>query len=80
MPPRKTVCWKAGGNEVPGTVWLPFSLPKNAQFLLPMATGRRGGSIDCCLSEEELRQQPHAGGLFVVEPGVCGLPADEYAG
>jgi len=32
------------------------------------------------LSEAEKAQQPHAGGLFVAEPGVRGVAADKYAG
>ena len=32
------------------------------------------------LDAEALARHPHSGGLFVVEPGVCGLPADEYGG
>lgn len=32
------------------------------------------------LSEAKLRQQPHAGGLFVCRPGVTGTPANAYGG
>lgn len=32
------------------------------------------------LTEEQLRDQPHAGSLFAVSPGVAGLPANEYGG
>lgn len=32
------------------------------------------------LSESELRDQPQAGGLFRVRPGVCGVEASEFAG
>ena len=32
------------------------------------------------LSEAEKAQQPHAGGLFVAEPGVRGVAADKYEG
>jgi hypothetical protein len=32
------------------------------------------------LTPKALAAQPHAGGLFCIEPGVCGLPANEYAG
>ena len=38
-------------------------------------TTARGG-----LSEEDLRTQPHAGGLFSVKPGVRGVAAFEFAG
>jgi sugar lactone lactonase YvrE len=32
------------------------------------------------LSAAQLAEQPHAGGLFVVEPGVAGLPITPFAG
>lgn len=32
------------------------------------------------LTEDQLRDQPHAGSLFAVSPGVVGLPSHEYAG
>jgi len=41
---------------------------------LYVTTAREG------LDEEALARQPHAGGLFVVEPGVRGLPAVPYGG
>jgi len=41
---------------------------------LYITTARHG------LTEEQLRDQPHAGSLFAVRPGVVGLPAHEYAG
>jgi sugar lactone lactonase YvrE len=32
------------------------------------------------LSEAQLAEQPHAGGLFAIEPGVAGLPITPFAG
>lgn len=32
------------------------------------------------LDEATLAREPHAGSLFVIEPGVCGLPSFEYGG
>jgi sugar lactone lactonase YvrE len=32
------------------------------------------------LAEAQLAEQPHAGGLFVVRPGVAGLPSTPFAG
>jgi sugar lactone lactonase YvrE len=32
------------------------------------------------LDEMELAEQPHAGGLFVLRPGVAGLPSTPFAG
>ncbi len=32
------------------------------------------------LSDEEKAQEPHAGGLFVAEPGARGIPADKFGG
>lgn len=47
-----------------------------------------GSNLDCLyittarqgLTDDQLRDQPHAGGLFAVSPGVSGLPAREYLG
>jgi sugar lactone lactonase YvrE len=41
---------------------------------LYITTARHG------LTEDQLRDQPHAGSLFAVTPGVPGRPAHEYAG
>lgn len=41
---------------------------------LYVTTARQG------LDEAALAREPHAGGLFVLEPGVCGLAPFEYAG
>jgi sugar lactone lactonase YvrE len=32
------------------------------------------------LDDRELAQQPHAGAVFAIEPGVAGVPAHEFAG
>jgi len=32
------------------------------------------------VDEETLARQPHAGSLFALRPGVCGLPSHEFAG
>ena len=32
------------------------------------------------LDEEALARQPHAGGLFAVRPGVCGMASHEFGG
>ncbi len=37
-------------------------------------------SACCGLSPQELREQPHAGGLFRLRPGVRGLPSHPFAG
>jgi sugar lactone lactonase YvrE len=41
---------------------------------LYITTARQG------LTDEQLREQPHAGSLFALTPGVAGLPAHEYLG
>ena len=41
---------------------------------LYITTARHG------LSDEQLREQPHAGSLFALSPGVAGLASQEYSG
>lgn len=41
---------------------------------LYITTARQG------MNEFQLREYPHAGGVFAIEPGVCGMPAEEFGG
>jgi sugar lactone lactonase YvrE len=72
--------WNPRSGRLLSTVMLPCSKVTSCTFGGPrldrlfVTTVRKG------LDDEALRGQPHAGGLYVVEPGVEGLPMSEYAG
>jgi len=62
------------------TIKLPAARPTSCSFggqelSRLFVTSARDG-----LSEARLAEQPHAGGLFVIEPGVAGLPITPFAG
>lgn len=62
------------------TIELPAARTTSCAFGGPglgqlYVTSARGG-----LSEAQLAEQPHAGALFVIEPGVAGLPITPFAG
>ncbi len=72
--------WNPRTGEWLQTIRLPVARVTSCAFggadldVLYLTSAREG------LSEEQLDAQPLAGGLFRVRPGVCGLPADAYAG
>lgn len=62
------------------TIELPAARTTSCAFGGPgldqlYVTSARGG-----LSAAQLAEQPHAGALFVIEPGVAGLPTTPFAG
>jgi len=67
-------------GQVDRIVEMPVSRVTSCTFGGPeldrlyITTARKG------LDEQELEEQPLAGGLFVLEPGVKGLPAGQYGG
>ncbi len=72
--------WNPADGRLLRTIEFPASAVTACAFggpnldALYVTTARTG------LSPEALAQQPHAGGLFVVYPGVKGVPAYEFAG
>lgn len=67
-------------GELDRTIELPAARTTSCAFGGPglarlFVTSARDG-----LSESELAEQPQAGALFVVEPGVAGLPITPFAG
>lgn len=72
--------WNPADGSQLATVRVPADRTSCCAFggdrldVLYITTARHG------LSAEALLRQPHAGGLFAVKPGVCGLPSHEYAG
>ncbi|MCP1310124.1 SMP-30/gluconolactonase/LRE family protein [Paenibacillus tyrfis] len=73
-------CWNPQTGERLGFVRVPAAQTTSCAFGGPdwdelyITTARTG------LSEEQLAQQPHAGGLFRVKTGVKGRPACFYGG
>lgn len=72
--------WNPATGELLRTIRVPASQVTSCAFGGPnldelyITTARTG------LTDEELEQQPHAGGLFRVKPGVRGTPTDAYRG
>jgi sugar lactone lactonase YvrE len=75
----RVLCYRPDGEHI-ATVEVPAELTTSVCFggadldLLYITTGRVG------LSAEQLAAQPHAGSVFVCEPGVPGTPTVAYAG
>ena len=70
----------APGGELLADILLPVSRPTSCCFGGPglrdlYVTTRRQG-----LSERELREQPLAGALLRLDPGVTGMPTFAFAG
>jgi sugar lactone lactonase YvrE len=61
-------------------VELPVARPTSCAFGGPELADLYVTSACEGLSDAESADQPHAGGLFVVRPGVRGLPATPFAG
>ncbi|NLF68811.1 MAG: SMP-30/gluconolactonase/LRE family protein [Candidatus Anammoximicrobium sp.] len=72
--------WEPATGRLLQEIHLPVARASSCTFGGPnlerlyITTARTG------LTEDQLREQPHAGSLFAATPGVVGLPADEYAG
>ncbi|MDA0578739.1 MAG: SMP-30/gluconolactonase/LRE family protein [Verrucomicrobia bacterium] len=76
----RVVCWNPQNGKAVARIDIPaaratscaFGGPQLAQLYI--TTARTGAS------PEELQREPHAGGLFIAEPGVTGAPVAEFAG
>jgi len=75
------VCrWDPENGDLLQTIDLPVSRPTACAFggreldTLYITSARTG------LTEELLKEQPHAGGLFAIRPGFCGIPTFRFAG
>lgn len=72
--------WDPNSGEKLGSIAIPAARVTSCAFggdeydTLYITTATVG------LSAEQLEQQPHAGGIFSVRPGVRGLPATPYQG
>ena len=72
--------WDPESGEMLGAVSLPVTAVSACAFGGPnldelyVTTAREG------MDEQALAEQPHAGGVFRVKPGVCGVEAFEFAG
>ncbi len=72
--------WNPGTGERLDTVLLPVDRVTSCTFGGPglrtlfITTARHG------LDADKLASQPHAGGLFAIQPNVGGMPAIKYAG
>lgn len=72
--------WNPANSSLLTTVPLPADRVTCPTFggtdldTLFITTARHG------LDQDALARQPHAGSLFVLRPGVCGLPTHEFAG
>jgi sugar lactone lactonase YvrE len=53
---------------------LPISQPTMCAFIGPRLEDMVVTSASEKLTEEQLKREPHAGGLFRLRPGVRGLP------
>ena len=71
--------WAPDGS-IDRTVKIPSRLVTSATFggedldVLYVTTARYG------VSERDLKEQPHSGGIFALEPGVKGIPEVPFAG
>lgn len=72
--------WDPGTGEVLAMVSVPAGNVSSCAFGGPDLDRLYVTTARHKLDAESLARHPHSGGLFVVEPGVCGLPADEYGG
>lgn len=68
------------GGTLDRTVGLPTARTTSCCFGGPALDQLYVTSARDGLSESQLAEQPHAGGLFVVEPGVAGTPITPFAG
>ena len=72
--------WDPSSGRLLETISVPARRVTSCAFGGPnldelfITTARNG------LSQQDMVRQPHAGGLFRARPGVCGMPAFEFAG
>ncbi len=68
------------GGELIDRIDVPVARPTSCAFGGPDLAQLFISSASIGLSPEDQAAQPHAGGLFVAEPGVCGLPDTLFRG
>lgn len=72
--------WNPHTGQVIGTIQLPASQITACAFGGPDLARLYITSAAIGLDEQALAREPHAGGLFVADPGVKGVPTFKFAG
>lgn len=72
--------WDPAGGKLLATVPVPAGNVSSCTFGGPDLDRLYITTARHKLDADALARLPHSGGLFVLEPGVRGLPADEYGG
>lgn len=72
--------WNPHTGQVIGTIQLPASQITACAFGGPDLATLYITSAAIGLDEQALTREPHAGGLFVADPGVKGVPTFKFAG
>jgi len=72
--------WNPHTGQVIGTIQLPASQITACAFGGPDLATLYITSAAIGLDEQALAREPHAGGLFVADPGVKGVPTFKFAG
>jgi len=72
--------WHPGTGALLATVPVPAGNVSSCAFGGPNLDRLYVTTARHKLDPDDLARYPHTGGLFVLEPGVCGLPAGEYGG
>jgi sugar lactone lactonase YvrE len=76
----QVVCWNPLTGAKLSSIPIPAAQVTSCAFggkdldELYITTARTG------IARQDLRTQPHAGSIFVIRPGMCGIPSCEFAG
>ena len=73
-------CWDPATGAMLQTIEVPTDNVTACAFGGPNLDDLYITTARVKLNEEQLQQQPHAGGVFVVKPGVQGVESFEFAG